>query len=122
MPGEGIVPPQGMTVIDDNKTIYGLPLAVPSGGAGIRIKINLPNTTKTGSGQKIAIIGDFIPTPPRPEPIDKQQKIARVGSGVFIKAILSADQAVRTGGSGTRVTITTPTLIRNGGGMRSLRP
>lgn len=113
MNGDGIVPPQGLNVINEKKTLYGLPLSVPSGGGGTRITAKTPTGLKFGSGQSIKII-DGTYTPAVKPPVSTDPHTSFTGSGMCVKIIDVKKSTVKSGGGGTRINIITPVFIRNG--------
>jgi len=116
MNGDGIVPPQGLNVINEKKTLYGLPLSVPTGGGGTRITAKRPTGLRFGSGQTVKIIdGTYTPTV-RP-PISTDPRSAKIGSGVIVRIVTPT--GIKCSGGGTTVKIVTPLFVRNGGGMKS---
>lgn len=70
MPGEGITPPQGYgNGPDKSRFFYGLPMSMPTGGAGTRVSlvIKMPPQVRSGAGGTTARIeGDLIPFVPAP--------------------------------------------------------
>jgi hypothetical protein len=120
MNGDGIVPPQGLNVIEKRDTLYGLPLAVPTGGGGTKITAKTPTGLKFGSGQMIKII-DGTYTPAVKPPVSTDPKSSKTGAGMVVKIVSVEHSTIKTGGGGTRINIITPLFVRNGGGMRSVK-
>ena len=118
MAGEGIVPPQGMNVINEKRTIYGLPLAVPCGSAGTKIVIKQSPKAQSGAGVKLTIIsGTFTPTifPPTESGAVRQN---RSGSGTAIQVV---NPTKPQNGGGLRIIVVTPVLCTMGGGMKAVK-
>ena len=114
MAGEGIVPPQGMNVINEKRTIYGLPLAVPVGAAGTRITIKDSPKARNAAGCSVKIIaGEYSPAvlPPVESGAVKQSKN---GSGTAIR-VVTPTRAQNP--SGIAVRVITPIKLTMGSGM-----
>jgi len=120
MNGDGIVPPQGLNVINEKKTIYGLPQKIPCGGGGTTITVKPPTPVKAGSGEQIKITAGTY-SPAEIPPISTKSQTFKTGSGCRVVVMSSADRTIKSGGSGTKVTILTPLKIRMGGGMKAAK-
>lgn len=122
MPGEGIVPPQGMNVINEKRTIYGLPMAIGAGGSGTQVKAKTPTSNKQGSGQTVKLIsGDYTPATLPPTMPGGFVGNMKTGSGQSVAVIPDAQIPKCQPPSACRVIIVTPTVIKNGGGQQSVK-
>jgi hypothetical protein len=119
--GDGIVPPQGMNVINEKRTIYGLPLAIPAGGGGTKVTAKFPKPVKFPAGMSVKITGGtYSPAPPPPPPHSGGNEVLRTGSGMVLR-VMTASPSVRTGGSGTKIKIMTPIFIKIGSGQKAAK-
>lgn len=59
--GVNVTPPQGLIAITTQPIKYGMPLGIPTGGAGTGVTIILPPTYMMGSGQCFHLIGTYEP-------------------------------------------------------------
>lgn len=115
--GDGIVPPQGLNVIEKQDTLYGLPLAIPTGGGGTKVTVKQPTGLKFGSGMVVKLI-DGTYTPAVLPPVSTDPKSAKIGSGAIVRIVTPL--GIQSGG-GTIIRIVTPIKIQNGGGVKAAK-
>lgn len=122
MSGEGITPPQGYgNGPDKSKYFYGLPLSMPTGGAGTKIAVTIrnPEMIRSGGGTKVAITGDLGPYTPPPI-VESPSFYMKNGAGTKIMTISPMAQ-IKTAGGGTRAFITDPPIVvKSGGGTAAM--
>lgn len=118
MTGEGIVPPQGMNVINEKRTIYGLPLAVPVGAAGTKVTIKEGAKAKNGSGMSARIIAGTY-TPAVMPPGQVQSTYYEKNGGGQIVRVISPTRAPNA--AGIVVNVITPVKVQQGAGMQMVR-
>lgn len=117
--GDGIVPPQGMNVIEKRDTMYGLPLGIPTGGGGTKVTAKFPQAVKFPSGVVVKITGGQHSPAPIPPIHTGDNDVLRNGSGSIVRIVTPT--GIKSGGGGTTVKIVTPVYIRNGGGQKSAK-
>lgn len=54
---ESLSPVQGLIAISDRRTIYGLPLGLPAGGGGTKVRASHPPSYRQGGGMKAVLVG-----------------------------------------------------------------
>jgi len=118
MTGEGIVPPQGMNVINEKRTIYGLPLAVPVGAAGTRVTVKEGAKAKNGSGMSARITaGTYSPTV-MPPPLVQSTFYEKNGGGQIVR-VVTPTRAPNA--SAIIVKVITPVTVKQGSGMVTIK-
>lgn len=118
MTGEGIVPPQGMNVINEKRTIYGLPLAVPVGAAGTIVKVKPGSLARNGSGMSVRIIAGTYTPATLPPAQTQSTYYEKNGSGQIVRVVIPARAP---NGSGVIVRVITPVTVPQGAGMKSFK-
>jgi hypothetical protein len=117
MNGDGIVPPQGLNIINEKKILYGLPLGIPTGGGGTKVTAQFPQALKFPSGMSVKITGGTYSPAPKPPIHTGDNDVLRCGSGAIVRIVTPT--GIKTGGGGTTVKIVTPIKIQMGGGMKT---
>lgn len=124
MPGEGIVPPQGFGDGGQKvKYFYGLPMSMPTGGAGtkIGITVRMPLNPGESAGSIVRISGDLEPFTPPPVIHSLTEKPKNTAG---TRAIASVVPQIGTpwSGGGTRAYIIPipPIVVISGAGSNAI--
>jgi len=117
--GDGIVPPQGFNGNANDRTIFGMPLAVLSGGSGMKILIKPAQKNPQGSGMQVRIIAGTYSPAVLPPVIKDSSYIRQMPAGMTVKIV--PQTSIQSGGGGTIVRVSTPIVVRSGAGIGNIK-